>query len=105
MTDDVGRSFAEDIGKNAVELQVGNSQTILHTVLFTCGIACEFHIVTNKVTKLADVGGRNKTSRDKVMLEDVCYPSCIFLVCFLAADCLDILGVSQTILQSDSRML
>ena len=43
-TDNVGRSFTEDIGEKAVELQIGNGQTILRTVLFACGIVCEFYV-------------------------------------------------------------
>ena len=94
-TDNVGRSFTEDIGENAVELQIGNGQTILRTVLFACGIVCEFYVVAYKVTKLTDVGGRNKAAGNKVVLENVGNPLSILFVGFLAANRFDILGVCQ----------
>ena len=103
MTDNVGRSFTEDIGENAVELQIGNGQTILRTVLFACGIVCEFYVVAYKVTKLTDVGGRNKAAGNKVVLENVGNPLSILF--FLPRIALTYLGCARTILQSDSRML
>lgn len=54
VTDDIGRSLAENVRKNAVELEIGNGQAIFSAVLFSCGEVCEFGMVTNQVPKLTD---------------------------------------------------
>lgn len=92
---DCGRGFAKDIRKNIVQLNIGNSQTVLRTVLLTSGNVCKLPTVAHQIPKLANIRGRDKAAGNKVVLKDVRNPLCILLVGFLAANCFDIFRVCQ----------
>jgi len=94
-TNNVGGSLAEHIGKDIIQLDVGNGQTVLRTVLFTDLEVGEFPAVAHQITKLPNICRRDKAAGNKVVLEDIRNPFGILLVGFLALDGFDILRVSK----------
>ena len=73
------------------QLNVGNRETVLETVLLAGHEAGQFETVTHKITKLSDISRWHKATGNKVMLEQVSNPFGIFLVSFLSTDSLNIL--------------
>ena len=86
-------SLAEDIREHIIQFDIGNGKTVLGTVLFPGGETCEFGAVAHQNSELTDVGGRDKASGDKTVLENIDNPLGILLVGLLATDGLDILGM------------
>ena len=92
---DGGGCLAEHIREHIIQFKVGDSQAVLRPIFLTGGEAGKFPTITEQVSKLADICRRDKTPSDKVVLEDVCDPLGISLVCFLPPNGFHILGVSE----------
>ena len=92
---DCGSCLAENIREDIVQFKIGDSQTVLRPVFLTGGEAGKFPTITEQVSKLADICRRDKTPGYKVVLEDVCNPLGIPLVCFLAPNGFHILRVGE----------
>ena len=78
-----------------VQLEVEDSQTVLHPVFLAGSEVGKFPSVTHQIPKLADICWRDKATGNKIVLEDVCNPFGVSLVCFLAPNGFHIFGVSQ----------
>lgn len=90
--------FAENIGENIVQLNVGNGKAVLGAVLLSGAKAGQFDPVAHEVSKLSDLGGRNKTPRNKAVLEDVCNPLSVLRIRLFASDSFDIFRVCENYL-------
>jgi hypothetical protein len=90
-----GGAFAEYIGENIVELDVGNGETVLSAILFSDRIAGQLDAVTHKVAKLPDFKRRNKTAGDEIVFKNIRDPLRILGIGFLPANRFDVLGVRQ----------
>ena len=95
VADDSGRTLAEYVTKHAIELEVGNGETILGTVFLAGGAGSQFDPITAKVAQLANVFGWDETARDKVMLEQVGNPLRVLLIGLFAFDSFDELGMAN----------
>ena len=88
-------SFAKDIRKHIIQLNIGNGQAVLGAVLFPCGVICQFPVIAHQVPELPNISRRDKTAGYQIVFEDVGDPLGIFLVRFLPTNCFDILRVGQ----------
>ncbi|GHV48087.1 hypothetical protein FACS1894204_12110 [Synergistales bacterium] len=88
-------AFTEYIGKNVINLDVGDSQAILSSIFLPGGKAGQLRTVSRKISELPNIEGRNKTWRYKVMFEYVGNPTSVFLIGLLAADRFDVFGVRE----------
>ena len=87
--------FAEGVRNNVSQLDIGNRETVLQTILFALLKEGQFEAVTHKVTELADVSGCHKTTDNKIMLKQVSNLFGIFLVSLPSTDSLNIFGMSK----------
>lgn len=55
----------------------------------------QFSVLAHQIPELPDIRSRDKTAGYQTVLENISDPFGVFLVCFLASDCLDVLGVGQ----------
>ena len=92
---DCGGRLAEHIREHIVQFEIGNGQTVLSPVFLAGGEAGKFPTITEQVSKLTKICRRDQAPGDKVVLEDVCNPFGVSLVCFLAPNGFHIFGVSQ----------
>lgn len=93
--DKVSGSLIKHIGEDIIEFDVGNNQAVLCTVLFADIEVGKFPAITHQIPKLSDIRRRNNTAGNKVMLEYVRNPFCVFFVGFLDFDCFHIFRVSK----------
>ena len=55
----------------------------------------KFEAIAHKVTKLADVSRRHKTTCDQIVLKDIGDPFCVFFIGFLTSDSFNVFRVSK----------
>ena len=89
------RTLTKSVRDNVPQLDVGNRETILVTILFAGLKAGQFETVTHKVTELTDVSRRHKATGNKIMFKQVSNPFRIFLVSFFTTDSLNIFRMSK----------
>ena len=78
------RTFTKGVRDNGSQLNVGNRETVLETVLLAGHKAGQFKTIAHQITKLSDISGWHKATGNKIMLEEVSNPFGIFIVVFLA---------------------
>jgi hypothetical protein len=88
-------AFAEHIGENVIDLDIGDSQAILGSVFLASSKAGQFCEVSGKVSELPDVEGRNKTWQHEVVFEYIGDPAGIFFIGLLTTDRFDVFGVRE----------
>jgi hypothetical protein len=88
-------AFAEHIGEDVVNLDIGDSQAILGSIFLPSSKAGQLCIVSGKISELPDIKGRNKTWRHKIVFEYVGNPASVFFIGLLAADRFDVFGVRE----------
>lgn len=76
--------FSKDITEDVVQLEIGDSQTVLPPVLLTGEDIGKLHAVTNQITKMADVGGRDKAWFNHIAHEKITDPFGILAVSLIA---------------------
>jgi len=89
------RTFTKGVRDNGSQLNVGNRETVLETVLLAGHKAGQFKTIAHQITKLSDISGWHKATGNKIMLEEVSNPFGIFLVSFLSTDSLNIFRMSK----------
>lgn len=89
MCGDGGCALTEHITEHVIKLKVGNRKAILRSVLFAGHVGTKLYPVTAKIPKLPDISGWNEAASDKIVLEQIGDPLCIFLVRFFALDCFE----------------
>ena len=92
---DSGSAFAENVGKDIIQLDIGNSETVQGAVFLADREACQFEAVTHKIAQLPDGKGRDKAAGNEVVLKDVGDPLSVPSIGFLAAESLDVFGMSE----------
>lgn len=90
------RGFAKGIGNDRSQLDVGNSQGVLHPILLAGSKAYQLEAVAQNLTQITDLLFRNEAARDQVVLEQVGNPDGVFFIGLLAPDRFDTLGVCQS---------
>ena len=95
MFGDGGSAFTENISEHIVQFDVGNRQAVLGAVLLTGYKARQLDVIAAQIAKLANVRRRDKAGTHQVALEKLGNPLGVFLVGFLAANSLDVFGVSE----------
>ena len=92
---DCGGLLAEHVGEYVIQLEIGDSQTVLRPVFLPGSEVGKFPAITHQIPKLSDIRRRDKTPGDKIVFEDVGNPPGISFVGFLTSNCFHIFGVSQ----------
>jgi len=87
---------SKSVRDNVVQLDVGNRETVLGSVLFAGHNAGQFETVT----QLLDISRGHKAIGSKIMLKQVSNPFDIFLVSFLTTNRFHIFGMCK-----DDRIL
>ena len=96
MRNDRLSGFAKGIGNDRSQLDVGDSQGILHPIFLTGRKAHELVAVAKNLTQIADLLLGNEAAGDEVVLEQVGNPDGVFLIGLLAPDRFDILRMCQS---------
>ena len=94
-SDDVRRRLAKHIGENVIQFDVRHGKTVLCAFFFTDNEIGKFPTLANQIPKLANIRGRYKAPRNKIVLENIRDPFCVLFVGFLALDCLNVFGMSK----------
>jgi hypothetical protein len=77
--------FPNTLGKDLVNLYIGDSQAVLRSVFLSCRKAGQLYLIARKIAELPDFKRWNKTRRHESVLEYVSNPLSVFLVGLLTS--------------------
>ncbi len=76
--------FTENVGKDVIKFQIGDSKTVLSAIFLPCRHTDEFTSISNQITEMTDWSRRNKAGLDHVAHEQVAYPGRVLAVCLIS---------------------